>query len=77
MFVFQAHKTIVINGDEYVLKSLYKVEGQPESILKRGTIEFYLQEFSTINKYGPLTSITIIGSEEPALLTDEGGFILL
>jgi hypothetical protein len=77
MFVFQAHQTIIINEEQYVLKSLYKTEGGPEMLLKRGRIEFYLQDFSTINRYGPLVDITIIGSEDPLLQGDEGGFIKL
>jgi hypothetical protein len=77
MFVFQAHQTIIINEEQYVLKSLYKTEGGPEMLLKRGRIEFYLQDFSTINRYGPLVDITIIGSEDPLLQGDDGGFIKL
>lgn len=75
MFVFQAHQTIIINEEQYVLKSMYKVESSPEKVLNRGKIEFYLQSFSTINRYGPLVDITIIGSEDDILGADGGDLI--
>ncbi len=77
MFVFQAHSLIIINNEEMVVKDIYKVDTGAEKIVKRGKISFYLQEFSTWNLYGPLIDITIIGSDDPLLLGDNGGFIKL
>lgn len=77
MMVWQAHDFILINGKFYLPKSLYKVEWNQKRLLNKGKIEMYEQDFSTINRYGKLDNLTIIGSEDPLLLGDGGSFIKL
>lgn len=77
MMVLQANSTIVINEKYFLPKSLYKWEFDPKKNLTKGRIELYEQDFSSANRYRPLTTITVIGSEDPLLLGDDGARIKL
>lgn len=77
MEVFQAHDFILLNAKFYLPKSLYKTQWDVRRNLNKGRIEMYEQDFSTMNRYGTLNNITVIGSEDPLLLGDGGGRIKL
>lgn len=77
MQVFQAHDSIFLNNRPYLLKTPYAIEWNVLRNTQKGTIELYDQEFSTINRFGNPGSITIVGSEDPLLLGDNGDFIKL
>lgn len=77
MMVLQACGVIVINNKYYLPKALYKWEFDAGKNLTKGRIDLYEQDFSTANRYKPLNEITIVGSEDPLLLGNDGGRILL
>lgn len=68
---------ILLNGEFFLPKVLYKIEWNPSRTLNKGKIEMFEQAFSYANRYDPLNQITIIGSEDPLLLGDGGSFIKL
>src|SRR5688572_30409844 len=70
MYVFQANDSIFLNNEEVTLKSFYKPDRDPGQNTCKGKIEFWLQDFSTANRYGDLDNITIIGSDDDLLLGD-------
>ncbi len=76
MGVFQAHGFMTVNDYFYLPKTLYKWAFDAKKKVMKGTIELFEQDFSTANRYAPLTDITVIGSDDPLLLGD-GGFIKL
>lgn len=75
MYVFQICDTININNKNYILKESYKTNWNASLNCNKGTITMYEQEFSTANRYGVAGNITIVGSEDPLLLGDNGGRI--
>jgi uncharacterized protein YecE (DUF72 family) len=75
MGVLQAHDLLNINGKLYLPKDLYKKETNKELNANIGTWELYEQAFSSSNRYGKLTDITIIGSNDDLLSADNGQFI--
>ncbi len=72
MFVLQVHGLIAVNDVLYLPKSLYKREFDAKKKLDKGRLELFEQDFSTANRYKPLTTITLIGSEDPLLLGNTG-----
>lgn len=77
MQVFQAHDSIFFNNRPFLLKTPYAIEWNVLRTTQKGTIEFYDQEFSAINRFGDPGTITVVGSEDPLLLGDNGDFIKL
>jgi hypothetical protein len=76
MYSFQAMETIIINGKDYVLKTAYKTAWSSKGLnVHKGSIELFEQEFSTQNKYGNPSTITIIGSDDSLLQADNGYLI--
>lgn len=66
MYVFQISTTIVLNNVTYITKSGYKITYDPRMQVNVGQIEFYDQEFSSINKGGRPGGITPV---------PDGGFL--
>lgn len=77
MYVFQICDTININGKNYILKDIYKTTWVPKLCINKGLISFYEQEFSTANRFGIPGNLTVVGSDDPLLMGDGGGFIKL
>lgn len=78
VFTFQVHDYIFLNGKSYLVKTLYKPNwGNPAMWTSKGLLEVYEQDFSTANRYGAKDAIIVVGSDDPLLLGDGGGFIKL
>jgi hypothetical protein len=72
MEVFQTNDFILVNGETYLVKDLYKRSFDVQAHTYKGTLELFEQDFSTINRYGAPDAIFV---DDPVLGSDDGNVI--
>jgi hypothetical protein len=77
MKTFLVHNLILLNGKEFVPKSLYKIEWNRSHMVNKGTCELYNQQFSMQNRYSNQDRVTVIGSDDPLFMIDNVNFLKL
>jgi hypothetical protein len=70
--VFQVHDIILVNDRAFLVKELYKAPQNKGANTKKGVLQLFEQEFSTINRFGDPDAIVIT---DPVLGGDNGDVI--